>query len=67
MRVDHRRLVFLIPLLWLPACATDSMEDRRHGQQIICHDGDETMAVSNADSFGHMGHGDSAGPCPQEK
>jgi hypothetical protein len=42
------------------------MEDRRHGQQIICHDGDETMAVSNADSFGHMGHGDSAGPCPRE-
>jgi hypothetical protein len=48
----------------LPACATDSIEDRRYGQQVVCHDG-KTLAVSNADSFVHLDHGDSPGPCPE--
>lgn len=44
------------------ACAADRVEDRRHGQELVCHDG-KTLAVSNADSFVHLGHGDSPGPC----
>ena len=48
----------------LAACAGDSIHDRRHGQQVVCHDGDKTLTVSNADSFVHLGHGDSPGPCP---
>lgn len=50
--------------LLLSACAADSVQDRRFGQQLVCHDSDETLAVSNADSFVHLGHGDSLGPCP---
>ncbi|MEJ2382818.1 MAG: hypothetical protein P8Y54_00295 [Xanthomonadales bacterium] len=49
----------------LAACASDRVEDRRHGQQLVCHDG-KTLAVSNADSFVHLGHGDSPGPCPRD-
>lgn len=48
---------------WLAACAGDRVEDRRHGQQLVCHEG-KTLAVSNADSFVHLGHGDTPGPCP---
>jgi hypothetical protein len=48
----------------LVGCATDSIEDRRFGQQMVCHDGDQTLTVSNADSFVHLDHGDSPGPCP---
>jgi hypothetical protein len=48
----------------LGACAADSIEDRRFGQQLVCHDGDQTLTVSNADSFAHLDHGDSPGPCP---
>jgi hypothetical protein len=49
--------------LLLPACATDTIEDRQFGQQVVCHDG-KTLTVSNADSFVHLDHGDSPGPCP---
>lgn len=49
----------------LAACATDRVEDRRYGQQLVCHDG-KTLAVSNADSFVHLGHGDAPGPCPDD-
>jgi hypothetical protein len=66
MRINVQCALLLLTLICLSACATDSIEDRRFGQQVVCHDGDETMAVSNADSFGHLGHGDTAGPCPQE-
>ena len=45
-------------------CATDSIEDRRFGQQVVCHHGEKTLTVSNADSFVHLDHGDSPGPCP---
>ena len=48
----------------LSACATDSIEQRRFGQQVVCHHGSETLTVSNADSFVHLDHGDSIGPCP---
>ena len=60
----------LIPILsaasalCLTGCATDTIEDRRFGQQVVCHDGTETLAVSNADSFVHLNHGDAPGPCP---
>ena len=46
-------------------CATDTIEDRRFGQQLVCHDGTETLTVSNADSFVHLDHGDTPGPCPE--
>jgi len=52
--------------LFLSACAADSIEDRRHGQQLVCHDGKKTLTVSNADSFMHLQHGDTVGPCPQD-
>jgi hypothetical protein len=55
-----------ILLLTATACASDSIENRQYGQQMVCHDGDETLAVSNADSFVHLNHGDAAGPCPDE-
>lgn len=58
-----RAIVALIALFSLAACATDSIDDRRYGQQLVCHDG-KTLAVSNADSFVHLDHGDTAGPCP---
>ena len=47
----------------ISACATDSIEDRQYGQQLVCHDGEKTLTVSNADSFVHLNHGDTAGPC----
>jgi hypothetical protein len=49
----------------LAGCATDSIESRRFGQQLVCHSGSETLAVSNADSFVHLDHGDTVGPCPE--
>jgi hypothetical protein len=54
----------LAATLLLSACATDTIEDRRFGQQLVCHDGTQTLTVSNADSFVHLDHGDSPGPCP---
>ena len=53
----------LILVFALGACATDSISDRRHGQQVVCHDGQKTLTVSNADSFVHLDHGDTPGPC----
>jgi hypothetical protein len=59
------RLAAMIPILVaLSGCATDSIENRRFGQQVVCHHGTETLAVSNADSFVHLDHGDAIGPCP---
>lgn len=51
-------------LIAVAACATDTVDSRRYGQQLVCHNGSETLAVSNADSFGHLDHGDAIGPCP---
>jgi hypothetical protein len=54
-------------LLVLAACASDSLSDRREGQLIVCHKGNKSIAVSNADSFLHLDHGDTLGPCPEKK
>ena len=56
----------LILSVALSGCASDSMADRRFGQQVVCHDGERTLAVSNADSFVHLEHGDTPGPCPSD-
>jgi outer membrane biogenesis lipoprotein LolB len=50
----------------LTACATDTIEDRRYGQQVVCHDGKKTLSLSNASAHDHMQHGDPPGPCPDE-
>lgn len=60
------RAVLVVFVLALASCASDTVQDRRYGQQVICHDGEKTMAVSNADSFGHLNHGDEPGPCPND-
>ena len=57
-------MLCLMLLMLLGGCATDSMEQREYGQQLVCHGGNKTLAVSNADSFGHLDHGDTIGPCP---
>jgi len=58
-----RLAAVLAAALLAAGCATDTIEDRRFGQQVVCHDG-KTITVSNADSFVHLDHGDSLGPCP---
>ncbi len=57
-------LALLTPVL--TSCATDTISDRRTGQLIVCHKETKTLTVSNADSFVHLDHGDSPGPCPKE-
>jgi len=59
----HGIVVFALSS-FLSSCAADSIETRQHGQQLLCHDGKKTLAVSNADSFVHLQHGDTMGPCP---
>ncbi len=54
-------------LLLLASCATDSISDRRVGQQMVCHKGKKTITVSNASSFVHLDHGDTPGPCAKEE
>jgi hypothetical protein len=62
-----RVIIFLIGLTVLSACATDdNVADRVYGQQLVCHKG-HTQAVSTADSFVHLDHGDTAGPCPNDQ
>jgi len=55
-----------LPTLLLAACATDTIEDRRAGQTIVCHDDVKTLTLSNASALDHMQHGDAPGPCPEE-
>lgn len=57
-------LILLSPLL--ASCAADTISDRRTGQLIVCHKEAKTLTVSNADSFVHLDHGDSPGPCPEK-
>lgn len=65
--MNHRTLLSLTLLAFiLSSCAADTIEDRRTGQLMVCHKGDKTLTVSNADSFVHLDHGDSPGPCPEE-
>lgn len=56
--------IALLLVLLLSACAGDTIADRRFGQQVVCHNGSKTLTVSNADSFVHLDHGDTPGPCP---
>ena len=58
--------VLTLAALLLTACATDTIEDRRYGQQVVCHDGNKTLSLSNASAYDHMQHGDPPGPCPDE-
>ena len=61
-----RLSLVLIGVALLCACAIDdSIENRRAGQQLVCHKG-HTQAVISADFIAHLDHGDSAGPCPKE-
>jgi hypothetical protein len=60
-----RFVLYILLTLLLCSCATESIEDRRYGQQLVCHDGEKTLTVSNADNLAHLNHGDSAGPCPE--
>ena len=62
-----RLTILCSTLLLLTACAADSINDRQTGQIIVCHKGKKTLTVSNAASFVHLDHGDTAGPCPEEK
>ena len=57
--------VFFITLmaLFLCSCASETIQDRRRGQQLVCHDHEKTLTVSNADNLAHINHGDSVGPC----
>lgn len=59
-------LAWILLLVSLAGCATDSIENRRFGQQLVCHHGHQTLTVSNADSFVHLDHGDTPGPCPTD-
>lgn len=62
-----RITVFLIGLFILSACATDDDVSKRvYGQQLVCHKG-HTQAVSTGDSFVHLDHGDTPGPCPDKQ
>jgi hypothetical protein len=63
--MDYRTLLISMAL-FLSSCATDTIENRQHGQQLLCHNGKKTLTVSNADSFVHLQHGDSVGPCPSD-
>jgi len=55
-----------VALITLTTCSTDTISDRRTGQLIVCHKQSKTLTESNADSFVHLDHGDSPGPCPEE-
>jgi hypothetical protein len=62
-----RVIFFLLSLTILYSCATsDDVSERVYGQQLVCHKG-HTRAVSTADSFVHLDHGDSLGPCPKDQ
>ena len=61
-----RVALFLLLTLFLSSCASETIEDRRYGQQLVCHNGKKTLTVSNADNLPHLNHGDSAGPCPED-
>jgi hypothetical protein len=56
----------LLVLIVVCGCAgDDAVSKRQYGQQLVCHK-NKTMAVSNADMFGHQDHGDALGPCPEK-
>jgi hypothetical protein len=60
-----RLLILIQAMILLAGCAGDSVSDRRAGQQVVCHKESKTLTVSNADSFVHLDHGDTPGPCAE--
>jgi hypothetical protein len=66
MNILPRIITLCLTALLLLACATDTIEDRRAGQTMVCHDGVKTLTLSNASALDHMQHGDAPGPCPKE-
>jgi len=56
----------LVCLTLMCACVSDDVSERKHGQQLVCHKG-RTQAVTTGDFFLHQDHGDTVGPCPEEK
>jgi len=64
--VIARAFILLSLAAYLSSCASETIEDRRGGQQLVCHDGKKTLTVSNADNLAHLQHGDSVGPCPSD-
>ena len=66
MKTRRGLIALSLAALLLPACATDTIEDWRAGQTIVCHDGHKTLTLSNASAIDHMQHGDQPGPCPQD-
>ncbi len=60
------RIGLLAMALIMFGCATDTIEDRRRGQLVVCHDGEKSLTVSNASAHDHIQHGDTPGPCPEE-
>jgi hypothetical protein len=57
----------LVSAMVLGGCvAGDRATERRYGQQHVCHEGEQTLAVSTADMFVHEQHGDTLGPCPHD-
>lgn len=66
MKMTRFMLALTPAVIFLTGCATDSIEDRRTGQQIICHDGKKTLTVSGGSGHAHLQHGDTVGPCPVE-
>jgi hypothetical protein len=60
-----RLLILIQAMILLFGCAGDSVADRRAGQQVVCHKESKTLTVSNADSFVHLDHGDTPGPCAE--
>ena len=62
-----RVLSLLFSIILLHGCATsDSVAKRKPGQHLVCHKG-QTRAVTTGDYFIHQDHGDSIGPCAEEK
>lgn len=66
MRVWLVRSGVLALTLVMLGCATDSVEERRRGQLMVCHDGEKTLTLSNASAHDHIQHGDMPGPCPEQ-
>lgn len=65
-RTIRTALVALATLVAAACAGGDRIHDRQPGQQYVCHDGKETLAVSTADMFVHQQHGDALGPCPHD-
>jgi len=62
-----RVFLILVAIIFFNGCAGgDTVAKRKEGQQLVCHKG-HTKAVNAGDYFIHIDHGDSIGPCPEEK